>query len=171
LDGEEQHISLDDLGNIGEFVGAVAVVISLAYLAVQIRQNTRAVKTSTFHGVTDSFNHLNTTIANDESLARIFRVGSGNLGDLTADEQVRFGFLFLSAFRIFETLYYQNKQGTGDPALWAAEGGTMVALLSGPGALEWWESNPLSFTPEFRVYVEREVLAPSEIASSRGPKD
>ena len=136
----------------------------MAYLAIQIRQNTRAVRTSTFHGVTDSFNHLNATIAHDESLARIFRVGSGNLTELTADEQVRFSFFFLAAFRIFETLYYQNKQGTGDPALWAAEGGTMIALLSGPGALEWWDSNPLSFTPEFRAYVEREVLKRSSIA-------
>ena len=159
MGGLEQRISLDDLGNIGEFVGAVAVVISLAYLAIQIRQNTRAVKTSTFHGVTDSFNHLNATIAHDESLARIFRVGSGNLSELTADEQVRFTFFFLAAFRIFETLYYQNQRGTGDPALWAAELVTMAALLSGPGALEWWKSNPLSFTPEFRSFVDRDVVA------------
>jgi hypothetical protein len=136
----------------------------LAYLAIQIRQNTRAVRTSTFHAVTDSFNYLNATIAHDESLARIFRVGSGNFSELTADEQVRFSFFFLAAFRIFETLYYQNRQGTGDRALWAAEGGTMIALLSGPGALEWWDSNPLSFTPEFRTYVEREVLKRASIA-------
>ena len=31
-------MSLEDLGNIGEFVAAVAVVISLVYLAIQIRQ-------------------------------------------------------------------------------------------------------------------------------------
>ena len=111
--------------------------------------------------MTDSFNLLNVTIAHDEPLARIFRVGSENLSELTADEQVRFSFLLLAAFRIFETLYFQNKQGTGDPALWAAERGTMVALLSGPGALEWWESNPLSFTPEFRAYVKQEVLKPT----------
>jgi hypothetical protein len=30
------------LGNYGEFVGAIAVVITLAYLATQIRQNTRS---------------------------------------------------------------------------------------------------------------------------------
>lgn len=30
------------LGNYGEFVGAIAVVATLAYLAIQIRQNTRS---------------------------------------------------------------------------------------------------------------------------------
>jgi hypothetical protein len=86
-------------------------------------------------------------------------VGSESLSNLTGDQRVRFAFLFLGAFRVFETLYYQDKQGTGDPALWTAEKGTMVALLSGSGGREWWTSNPLSFTPEFRSFVEREILS------------
>ena len=35
---------LEDLGNLGDFVGGVAVVITLIYLAIQIRHNTGAVK-------------------------------------------------------------------------------------------------------------------------------
>jgi hypothetical protein len=35
-------MTLQDLGGLGELIGAVAVVLSLAYLAVQVRQNTRA---------------------------------------------------------------------------------------------------------------------------------
>ena len=41
-------MNLDDLGNLGELIGAVAVVISLAYLAVQIRQNTRSLRAAAF---------------------------------------------------------------------------------------------------------------------------
>ena len=33
---------LEALGNIGDFIGGIGVVITLAYLAVQIRHNTRA---------------------------------------------------------------------------------------------------------------------------------
>ena len=32
------------LGNYGEFVGAIAVVVTLIYLATQIRQNTNALR-------------------------------------------------------------------------------------------------------------------------------
>ena len=39
-------MSLEALGNIGDFVGGVAVVVTLLYLAVQIRQNTRQVRQS-----------------------------------------------------------------------------------------------------------------------------
>ncbi len=37
-------MTLQDLGNIGEFVGALGVVASLIYLALQIRQNTRQLR-------------------------------------------------------------------------------------------------------------------------------
>jgi hypothetical protein len=48
-------MSLEDLGNIGEFVAAVAVIVSLIYLAVRIRQNTRVLCSAThqawaYHG-------------------------------------------------------------------------------------------------------------------------
>ncbi len=34
------------LGNYGEFVGAIAIVVTLIYLAMQLRQNTRAIQSS-----------------------------------------------------------------------------------------------------------------------------
>ena len=151
-------MTIQDLGSLGELIAAVATVATLVYLAAQIRQNTRALRSSSFHGVTDSFNQINMGIANDESLARIFRLGSEDLAQLTDDERVRFAFMFLSAFRVFETLYYQDIQRVGESNLWEAEKTTMVALLSGPGAREWWDSNLLSFTPSFREFVGREIL-------------
>ena len=46
-------MSLEDLGNLGEFVGAIGVVVSLVYLAYQIRQNTAAVRASTHQAMID----------------------------------------------------------------------------------------------------------------------
>lgn len=142
------------IGAIGEIIGAAAVVLSLAYLAVQVRQNTRSVRAASFHGITDSFNHLNGLLASDASLAQVFRRGLQDLSSLDPDERIRFDFLVLGAFRIFETLFYQSRQGTGEQVLWRAEEGTMRALLSNPGLRDWWNSNPLSFTPQFRTLVD-----------------
>jgi hypothetical protein len=50
-------MSLEDLGNVGEFVAAVAVVVSLIYLAFQIRQNTRWLRASLKQSITDSTSH------------------------------------------------------------------------------------------------------------------
>ena len=40
-------MTLEDLGNIGEFVAAIAVVVSLVYLAFQIRQGSRQIVQNT----------------------------------------------------------------------------------------------------------------------------
>ena len=42
-------MSIQDLGAIGEFVGSVAVLITLIYLAIQVRQNTRHVQAQMGH--------------------------------------------------------------------------------------------------------------------------
>jgi hypothetical protein len=148
-------MSWEAISAVGEIVGAAAVVISLVYLAVQVRQNTRSARAASFHAVTDSFNQLNSLLAHDESLARIFQVGLQGLGQLDPVQRTRFEFFVLAASRIFETLFYQSRQGIGEKALWKAEEATMRSLLSNPGIREWWKSNPFRFTPEFRAYVER----------------
>ena len=39
-------MTIQDLGAIGELIASVGVVVSLIYLAVQVRQNTRGIRTS-----------------------------------------------------------------------------------------------------------------------------
>ena len=48
---------------ISEAIGAIALLITLIYLAVQVRQNTRSVHAATFQAISDCFNNLNITIA------------------------------------------------------------------------------------------------------------
>ena len=42
---------MENLGNIGDFIGGVGVVITLVYLATQIRQNTRALRLSSIQQI------------------------------------------------------------------------------------------------------------------------
>ncbi len=51
---------LEDLGNIGDFLGGIGVVVTLAYLAVQIRQNSRSVKVSAAQSVLQSLSDWRT---------------------------------------------------------------------------------------------------------------
>ena len=74
--------SIQDLGAIGEFVGAIAVVVTLAYLAIQIRQNTASVEISrSAHSATvetelnKRFHELRRDQYADPELARIYREG------------------------------------------------------------------------------------------------
>ena len=47
-------MTLSDLGNIGEFVGALAVLVTLAYLALQIRQSSATTRAQIRQSLADS---------------------------------------------------------------------------------------------------------------------
>lgn len=54
---------LENLGNIGDFLGGIGVVITLVYLAVQIRQNTRQLRSGSAAAQTRSLEGTNTDIS------------------------------------------------------------------------------------------------------------
>lgn len=146
-------MNIEQLGNIGEFVAAIATLVTLVYLAIQIRQNTRALRAASHHSITDSFNHLNAVIGTDPNAARIYRLGLEGLENLTADEQFSFAFLMVGYLRIFETLFYQRHIGAAEEQLYQSEHNSLRWALRYPGAREWWNSNEISFSPEFRAHI------------------
>ena len=76
------------LGAIGEIVGAVAVIATLGYLAVQIRQNTRALKASTHQSLSDSTIRFQAVSPDNAEVARIRVAGNKDLSLTTIGVQV-----------------------------------------------------------------------------------
>lgn len=152
------------LGIIYDIGQTVAVFASLVFVGLQIRQNTRALKATSHHAVTDSFNALNALLATDQNVARIWRCGLADLGNLNDDEATSFSFLALANMRIFETLYYQNKTGTMEEDLFEAELNTLKWAFTNPGIRTWWRANPISFSTEYRAFIDaliRDVQEPT----------
>ena len=141
------------VGATGELIGSVAVLATLVYLAIQIRQNTRSLKAASHHAITDSFNAINAKIIDDPATARIWRVGHDGMSGLNPDEQTQYSFMMLSYMRIFETLFYQRGLGTMEEQLFATEEGTLRWTVTQTGFLEWWDNNPISLSPAFRSYI------------------
>lgn len=63
-------MNLTDLANIGQVIGAIAVLISLIYVALQIRQNTNAVRAATAQSVHEHFANWYNSFACDASLSQ-----------------------------------------------------------------------------------------------------
>ncbi len=150
-------MSLDLINTLAQSIAAFGVVAGLFFVGVQIRQNTVAVRAQTFHAVADSFNEISLAIAGGTQTARVARLGFGGLANLNEDERMQFAFCSLAVMRILETIFYQAQVGIAEKKLWEAEQKTLVALMSLPGMREWWSSNVLSFTPDFRALVDRTI--------------
>ena len=142
-----------DISNFAQALAALATVGSLIFVGLQIRHNTRALKATSHHAVTDSFNALNVLVYSDPRVARIQRLGLAGLGNFDEDEALQFSWLLLANMRIFERLYYQYKTGTMEEQLYEAELNTLKWLASQPGFQAWWSANPISFSAEFRMFI------------------
>jgi hypothetical protein len=148
-------MTISDIGSIGELLAAIATLGTLFYLATQIRQNTRAVRAASHHAVTDSFNHINAIVGTDPNAARIFRLGLEGLENLNEDEQFSFSFLMLGYMRVFETLFYQRDIGAAEEQLYKSEHNSLNWVYGFPGGRDWWQSNVISFSPEFREHIDQ----------------
>ncbi len=76
-------MDLETLANLGEFLGGTAVVVSLIYLAVQIRQgnrqvehNTRSLEVSTYQAITSDLNEFRALLITNTELGHIYLRGS-----------------------------------------------------------------------------------------------
>jgi hypothetical protein len=83
-------MNTQDLGAIGELLTALASLITLVYLALQIRQNSKSLQESTSASLNQGWSNLNTRISSDPQFASIFIRGRANLDDLDAVETEQF---------------------------------------------------------------------------------
>ena len=77
-------------GVFAELVGAGSVVITLFYLAVQIRQNRIAVETATQASIAEGWNAINAVVLASSEVGNIWNRGFNDPDSLDADEKVRF---------------------------------------------------------------------------------
>jgi hypothetical protein len=148
------------LGAIGEIVGAVAVVVTLGYLAVQIRQNTRSVRASTNHALTEQRNQINFRLASDPSLAELALRGAQNRDDLEISQRYRHRLLMRAVFGSFEDNYVQYREGVCDTESWELAKVVHHPVIVSPGVRAWWEHDRMIFRADFRSEIDAMLAAP-----------
>lgn len=152
---------LEDLGNLGDFLGGLAVVATLAYLALQIRQNTRATQVASHEQwvATSSLEKL--ALVQDEKLCSIYLRGCADLGSLSPEEGVRFRAYLLQVFNTFEALYFQTRNRAVDEIFLESKLPAYQAILSQPGGRAWWKETQSIYDPRFREFVGRRIAPPA----------
>jgi hypothetical protein len=158
-------MTFQELGGLGEFIGALAVLGSLVYIAREIRQNTNATQLSTLHASMNSAQSIFEAPTRDAELARIIRVGMVDLSELTEDETERLRWWVIMVIRAAENSFVQHQAGMLDDQSWTARAHTISNFFSAPGVREIWRAQPLNYREDFREWISSEVLARETSAS------
>ncbi len=147
-------MSISELGSLGEFISSLAVLATLIYLAVQIRQNTHATRATSHHAVTEALNQLNLALATDDSTAKTWRDGMRDRGALDDLQREQYDALLRAYLHVCDTMFYQARVGAGDHGLWKAEERYLGVVLNSEGGKAWWQENCQSVSVDFRRAAE-----------------
>ena len=121
------------LGNYGEFVGAIAIVITLIYLSFQLRQNTRSINSNNSNTVMQGLNTFNTALFADPELVRVFYSGVASPQSLSASERQQFAHMAASLMNFYRNLYHQYIDGTYSKERWHSWEREVKQLMRTPG--------------------------------------
>lgn len=107
------EITFQDIGSLGELIGAIAVVITLIYLGSQIKQNTIAVKASAMQSVFVATSEVWRNWASDfDNTDKFFEIASKS-ERTPAERQFHLAFIMLT-IRAQENMYFHMRLGTVD---------------------------------------------------------
>ena len=123
------------IGVITEIIGVIVVVITLAYLAVQLRQNNELLRSESRQALVS--NDL-TSLSNNIDHADIFeRYVSGS--ELSATDQLRLSFMFALDLRNREFEYFQFTNGILDEESWLTYRNVILINHSTGMGRKWWD--------------------------------
>jgi len=149
---------LENLGNLGEFVGALGVVISLVYLARQMIQNTISVRAASFNSMVQNSIRLLEPSYVDSEFAAFLARAERDPSRLTPEEGVRWDAYMTAVYRHFNNLVYQYRVGAIDRQMWEAYRRTLKEHLRTKSWAAWYQQNGHVFSERLTHHVE-EALA------------
>jgi len=145
------------IGAVGELISAVAVIITLVYLASQLRQNTKALKSSTYQAFNDSsFSWAESEIENAALIARTQNCAS--MEELTLEERTVWMGIMFKAFTVMESCYLHHRAGAMDDDIFDARmSASANIILNRPIWRQTFDGMVL--LPEFKVYMQARIRA------------
>jgi hypothetical protein len=140
------------IGAIGEVVGAMAVVVTLLFVARDIRQNSRSLAIAALRDTTAQWNHWSDMIASSSDLASIVAKGNISYAGLTDSEKLRYGAYVQSFFDNVESYRSLVLDHKTDRSLSVLTAITARRLLT-PGFAEWWDENTSDYAGDFVDWI------------------
>jgi hypothetical protein len=148
------HVDIDTLAKLGEFVGGFFVVVSLVYLAYQVRQNTRSLRSENYARVLDRMSTLQSRVSVDAEMNRIFTVGAEEPNRLSRMERTRFSWALYEMLGNAEFMFHQHAENMLSPVVWQRWEATLCWWMSHPGMRAWWLAKPSPFSADFQEFVD-----------------
>ena len=146
------------IGAVGEILGAVGVILTLWYLANQVRQARIVVRQEAERELIDQNTAVISWISESPERSRLWMRGIANDPTLKPEELGQFRAFLFQLILLWQRLHHLDRSLTlADP--WFAEQAKRIRaeMIGSPGFKSWMEVRAHWLEPEFRAVLEREM--------------
>jgi hypothetical protein len=155
--GRNKQLNWEALGAIGELIGAAAVLVTLIYLAQQMRQNTKAVRIAARTTIQEAFSEFGGLLASSPEMAELYLKGCEDYRALSKTDRLRFSNLLQTYVYSIEMLNQLASEQAIDTGLTGHPLERLQWLFRQPGVRDWWGQNSGLFGSAFVDTVESVV--------------
>ena len=147
-------ISLQGLAHIGEFIGGIAIIISLVYLAMQVSDSNRLLRSQAHYNALMLAQGPGTMmIQNPELSILVGRCQAGD-DDLSSAVLGRCNQYALMEINGWEYLYYQHLDSSIPPQLWlGSDAYYRNEIQTKAGYAKFWKDYHIAYAEPFHSYV------------------
>ena len=150
----------DALGAIAELIASIAVLATLVYLAIQIRESTATAREAILRSQTDRNMDNSKFMAGTPGMMDIYIRTMDDPESVTKEERWRFGSYMYGMFLDFQEAYHFNLSRRQKDYWWPFIEKNVLFYLSRPGGRAWWNSQGRNMLDQgFVNYVDKSLQA------------
>lgn len=155
-------MTLADLANIGQVVGALAVIGSLIFVGLQVRQNTKATRATALQMNADYWLSYFTLLA-DPQFSEVYSKGALGRAELDGAQFGQFFFLCRATFMGCENQHHQYLSGLlDDDAYRGYEATIREQIAAFPGVRAMWQLVKHTYGTEFAEFLDEQIASVDE---------
>ena len=153
-------MSFEQISYLAQIVASIGVIVSLVFVGLQIKQNTRALQRTEHNSTMEQWTVIRQAIAQNRDVAELMTAGLHGESPLDAADQLRLEQMLQenawAAFHIWD----RTQRGIFPKGTFEATAGALLGtLLKTPGGESWWDrAKHIGFHPGFVLDVDA-VLA------------
>lgn len=148
-------MSLSDLSSIGSLVSGVGVMVSLIYLALQIRQSSRNQQATIHHDRFARMQEFSGSIASDRDSMDCWIRGNAGDDTLDANQTCRYGMLVFADMLLFQEYFHQRREGMLNTARYSTNLRILRSQCPELGFRAAWHTMTPLFEPHFVTSVNK----------------
>jgi hypothetical protein len=155
---------MEEWAAVAEIVGAIAVVVTLVYLSIQVRHskksldaNTTAIRGQVISDVTKNMqDHMMMVVQGRDVASVVQKMATED--ELEPDDALLLDMLLTAMFVARQNEYFQWKQGMLDESVFRSLHHIIFTILGTPSGIHWWRHEGSKLVaPEFVEFVDQLV--------------